>query len=214
MTDEDLKEMERSTFRAAADSGLWDILLASVVAMFACAPLLSGQLGDFWSSAVFLPVWAAAYALIRVIQARVVRPRVGSVRFGPARRKRLAWLTAIMLVVNLVALVVGIVAAVRAPAGQLWLFPLAFSGVVLVGFTVAAVVLQIPRLFLYGLLLAAAPVAGEALWQRGLATHHGFPVVFGLCAAVILVCGIARFIRFLPPRPDTAGSSQPEPTDG
>jgi hypothetical protein len=210
--DPDLKRLERSTFRAVADSGLWDILLASVVAMFAVAPVLSSRLGDFWSSAVFLPVWAAVYVAIRVVQDRVVRPRVGSVRFAPARRRRLAWLTAIMLVVNLVALVVGIVAAIRAPAGQLWLFPIAFSLMLLVGFTLGAVVLQIPRLLLYGLLLGVAPAAGEVLWRRGLASHHGFPLVFGVCAAVILAIGVLRFVRFLPPRPDAADGSAPEPT--
>jgi len=208
--DSDLQQLERNTFRAAADSGLWDIFLASVFAMFAVAPLLSGRLGDFWSSAVFLPVWAAVYALIRVIQERVVRPRVGWVRFGPARRQRLAWLTIVMLVVSLVALVAGLVAATLPPAGQLWLFPIALSLVLLVGFSSAALFLEIPRLFLYGLLLGMAPAVAEALWRRGLATHHGFPVVFGLCAAAILVTGVVRFVRFLPPRPDTAEGSQAE----
>lgn len=213
-TEVDLKQLERSTFRAAADSGLWDVFLASFVALFAIAPLLSGRLGDFWSSAVFLPVWAAVYAVIRLVQARVVRPRIGSVQFSAPRRRRLATLSLAMLVLNIVALVVGIVAAARTPSGGQWVFPIAFSLMLLVGFTAAAFLLQIPRLLVYGLMLAVAPVVGEALWRRGLASHHGFPVVFGLCAVAILVIAIVRFIRFLPPRPDSDGSPVTGPTHG
>lgn len=210
----DLSLVERATFRATADSGLWDIFLASFFAMFAIAPLLSGRLGDFWSSAVFLPVWAAVYAVIRIVQARVVRPRIGSVRFAAPRRKRLATLAGVMLVLNCVALAAGIVAAGRAPTGGQWVFPIAFSLMLLVGFTLAGWLLQIPRLFLYGLTLAAAPAVGEVLWRRGLASHHGFPLVFGVCAAVILAIGIVRFIRFLPPRPDTEGNPVPGSNHG
>lgn len=44
MTITDLKVTERNAFRATADDGLWDLMIASVVAMFAIAPLLSGSL--------------------------------------------------------------------------------------------------------------------------------------------------------------------------
>ena len=59
--------------------------------------------------------------------------------------------------------------------------------------------LEIPRVFAYGILLAASPLVGEALFLRGYASHHGFPVVFGVSAVAILVSGIVRFVRFLPP---------------
>ena len=57
MTSNDLAAAERRGFRSVVDTGLWDVMLASVVAMFAIAPLLSVRLGDFWSSAVFVPFW-------------------------------------------------------------------------------------------------------------------------------------------------------------
>jgi len=198
MTDSDLKRIEQATYRAAADSGLWDLFLASVVAMFAIAPLLSVRMGDFWSSAVFLPVWAVIIVAIRVVQIRVVRPRLGAVEFAPARRKRLLLLTVVMLAMNLVALVVGVVAAIKAPTPDGQIVATGLSLAILVGFSLTAFFLGIPRVFAYGLLLAAAPPVGEALFVRGHASHHGFPVVFSVCAAVILVCGILRFVRFLP----------------
>lgn len=207
MPDDALNRMERSTFKAAADSGLWDIFLASVVAMFAIAPLLSRRLGDFWSSAIFLPVWAVVYLVIHLVKKRVVEPRIGVVKFSPPRRKRLMILTLIMVAVNLVALIAGIFAATQDAPGQAPILVriLPFI-VILVGFSLAALLLWIPRLLAYGLLLAAAPFVGEALFKSGHATHHGFPVVFGVSALVILACGIVRFVTFLPRRPGCDGA--------
>jgi hypothetical protein len=202
MIDGDLKRIERSTYRSVSDSGLWDIFLASIVASLAIAPLLSVHLGDFWSSAVFLPVYAAILVVIRVIQVRVIQPRIGTVEFARPRRQRLVALTVVMLVVNIAAFIGGLVAATRAPVMQGQVVSLTMSLVILVGFSTAALFLAIPRVFFYGLLLAAAPPIGEALFVRGYASHHGFPVVFGVGATVILVSGIVRFFRFLPPPRD------------
>jgi hypothetical protein len=197
MNDTDLKRIERATFRSVADSGLWDIFLASIVAMLAIAPLLSVHLGDFWSSAVFLPVYAAVILMIRVVQVRVIRPRIGVVEFARPRRQRLVLLS------DVVALIGGFVAFTRGPTVNGHVVSLGLSMVILVGFSAVAFFLEIPRVFFYGLLLAAAPPIGEALFVRGYASHHGFPVVFGVGATVILLCGIVRFIQFLP-RPQGA----------
>ena len=50
-----LREAERKAFRSRYNDGLWDILLGCFFLMFVIAPYLSASLGDFWSSAVFLP---------------------------------------------------------------------------------------------------------------------------------------------------------------
>jgi len=68
------------------------------------------------------------------------------------------------------------------------------GGTVLVGFSLAAYYLNIPRFFIYGLLLAVAPFVGEWLWRRGYASHHGFPVVFGIAAAAIAAVGLIKLL--------------------
>jgi hypothetical protein len=214
MTDNDLKQLERSTFLAAVDSGLWDMFLACVLTMFVLGPYLSVPLGDFWASAVFLPFLMAALWGIRVVQTRVIQPRMGLVRFAATRQKRLRRMGVVMLGVNVVALVLGFLAASRGSAVRADLVPFYFSLTLLLGFSLVAFFLQLPRVFLYGLLLAAAPPIGEALFQRGYASHHGFPVVFGVCAAVIMTSGIIRFIRFLPPPSGQTGDSFPEENHG
>lgn len=108
-----LKEAERKVFASAFGDGLWDILIGCVILMFAVAPFLSRSLGDFWSSAVFVPFWALAYLIAWLVRKHIVRPRFGVVKFGSWRRARLTRFSVGMLVLNLVAFVLGIVSALR-----------------------------------------------------------------------------------------------------
>jgi len=193
---EDLRQAERRAFRAAFDDGLWDVLIAAFVAMFAIAPLLSESLGDFWSSAVFVPVLLAAYLVIRLVRSRLVIPRVGMVRVGEFRQRRLLWLTSILLAINVIAFVGGLVASAPGPSSG-WAAPIAFWLIVLSLCSVAAYFLDTPRLYGYGLMLAAAVPIGEWLFREGYATHHGYPAMFGLAATVIAAVGLIRFVRLL-----------------
>lgn len=206
MTDRDLKALERATFRSATDDGLWDVLIAAVVSMFAVGPLLSETLGDFWSSAVFVPIWLGMYLIVLSVRRRIVIPRVGTVRFGIDRQRRMRRFALVMMVVNAIALVLGVAVAIGVQTDQLDLdggvgYPLGLGIVSLVGFSAAAYVTSIPRFALYGLMLAVAPLVGEWLWRNDLAAHHGYPIVFGVAAVIIFVTGIARFTALLRSRP-------------
>ncbi len=211
MSDRDLQSLERRTFRSVRDDGLWDVLIAGVIAMFAIAPPLSDVLGDFWSSIVFVPMWLAVYAATEQVRERVVVPRVGLVRFSKDRIQRLHRLGLAMLAVNSFALVLGLTIAIGVQQDRLDIggaaYPLMFGLMALVVFSAAAYATNIPRYYLYGLMVAIAPLVGEWLWRRDLATHHGYPIVFGISAALIAVAGIARFVSVIrdhPLPPETA----------
>ena len=199
MTDRDLKALEQRTFRTATDDGLWDVLIACVFANLAIAPLLSEDLGDFWSSALLAPIWLATYLVIWVVRHHIVAPRVGTVRFGSERQQRLRRLGILLLVVNVIAAGFGVVAFVGVQLNWLDLgdgsiaYPLGLAIVVLIGFSGVAAVTGIHRYYLYGLMLAIAPLVGEWLWREGLVTHHGYPIVFGAAAIIIFLTGVVRF---------------------
>jgi predicted small integral membrane protein len=207
MGNKDLEALEQQTFRSVTDDGLWDVLVASVFANLAIAPLLSDHLGDFWSSALLAPIWLLTYLAVWVVRRRVVNPRVGTVRFGAARQRRLLKLNIILLVVNVIAAGLGAVAAIGIQLDWLKLgegsvsYPLVLGLTVLVGCTGVAHVAGMTRYYLYGLMLAIAPLIGEWLWRNELASHHGFPIVFGTAAAVILITGITRFLAVLRTHP-------------
>jgi len=207
MTDQDLKALEQRTFRTVTDDGLWDVLIAAPFANLAIAPLLSEDLGDFWSSALLAPFWLATYLVIRVVRHRIIAPRVGTVRFGADRQQRLRRLGIVMVVVNVIAAGLGVVAFIGVQLDWIDLgngsigYPLLLGITILIGFSVAAAVTGIPRYYLYGLLLAVAPLVGEWLWRQGHATHHGYPVVFGAAAAIIFITGMVRFTAIVRSHP-------------
>ena len=142
MTDHDLETLEQRTFRTVTDDGLWDVLIAAVFANLAIAPLLSEDLGDFWSSALLAPIWLATYLVIRVVRHRIIAPRVGTVRFGADRQQRLRRLGIVMVVVNAIAAVLGVVSFIGVQLDWLHLgygglgYPLLLGVTILLGFFV------------------------------------------------------------------------------
>jgi len=212
MTSNDLAAAERHAFRSVIDTGLWDVMLASIVAMFAIAPLLSSRLGDFWSSAVFVPFWAAIYLVVRFVHERFVVPRVGVVRFGSYRQARLRKFGVILAIVNTVSLVLAAVFATWSETPRMWAFPIVFSLIVLAVSSLAAYAFNIPRVFGYGVMIAVAPAIGEWLWRNGYAAHHGYPVVFGVTAVAIAAIGLTKFALLMQRHPPETPSVAEEPS--
>ena len=201
MSDEiNLKEADRKIFSTSFDDGLLDIFLASVVLMFALAPFLSKYLGDFWSSFIFLPFWGALYLILRWLRVHVVNPRIGTVKYGPTRKKKITVFTIVMLVLNTVFLILGMV-AFAIPGDSGWRFILPFGAMVLILFSLGGYFLDLTRLYVYGLMLALAAPVGEWLYQNFGASHHGYPVTFGLSALVIFLVGLVKFITLVRDNP-------------
>jgi len=201
-----LKDAERKVFQSTFADGLWDVLLGCWFPMqFAIAPFLSRSMGDFWSSAVFLPFWGVVYLVIWGIRKKVVAPRIGRVEFGAARKHRLKKFSLAMLIVNVIAFIFGLIAVLRFSSLSGGSYPIVLGLTLLIGFSAAAFFLDFPRLYIYGLLSALAPLIGEWLYQNMGASHHGYPIVFGTLAGVMILTGIVMFIRFMQNNPLPAG---------
>jgi hypothetical protein len=196
-----LKEAERKVFRSAFQDGLVEIMLGCVVLMFAIAPFLSPYLGDFWSSAVFLPFSAAVFCLLWLVRRQVVRPRVGVVEFGAWRRTRLLRFNVVMLVAGIVALVLGILSALSFGAVPGWMRTARFSLIILIGFCVTAYFLDFTGLYLYGVLIALASLIGDGLYALFEVPHRGYPITFGLTAAILFLVGLLKLVRLLRTHP-------------
>lgn len=192
-----LRDVERQAFRIKTDDGFVDIMLACFLLMFVIAPFLSARLGDFWSSAVFLPFWAFVYLVIWLIRKYVITPRLGTVNFGRARRAKLTKFTVLLFAFNLIALILGIVALLNLGRVPGLLFAVSLGILLWIACIVAAYFLDLDRLYIYGLLLGLSPPVGEWLWTHGYATHHGFPNTFGLSAGIMILVGLCRFVRVL-----------------
>ena len=196
-----LKGAERKVFSTAINDGLWDILLGCFFLIFALAPFLSTRLGDFWSSVVFLPFWLLVFLIVQWLRKHMVTPRVGVVKFGQARRTKLRKFAVVMLAVNVIVFIFGLVAAMSfgRVTGQIYTITLGL--IFLIGFSVAAYFLDFNRLYFYGLLVGLSFLGGEWLWARGYASHHGYPITFGTTAGIMILVGLAVFVRLLHDNP-------------
>ena len=196
-----LKDLEKNVFQKSFQDGLIDIQIGCVLLMFAIAPLLSPYLGDFWSSMIFLPFWGVIYLGVREIRKKIVQPRVGVVEYGTYRKTRQKKLNLVILVFNLLVLALGVASFFNFADLPGWVHPIRFSAVILVGFSLAGYMLEFPHLYLYGILIALAPLFGEFLYVTYLVPHHGFPITFGFTSLFIILYGLGTFLRLLKEHP-------------
>jgi hypothetical protein len=213
-----LRKVERKVFSVATQDGLSDIFIGCIFLMWAVAPFLSPSLGDFWSSVVFVPFWGMVMLGIWLVRRHVIRPRVGVVHFGAARKTRLHKFSVVMLTVNVIAFVLGISAFIwysflASRFSEVPFFRVFFNSDALLGlgpltstlfgliclalFSIAAYFLNFHRLYVYGLLVGLSPLIGEWLYAHGSASHHGFPITFGVTAGIMIFTGSFVFIRLL-----------------
>lgn len=192
-----LNQYEKRTYRMVHQDGLIDISAAVFIAGFAFVPLLNDLIqDDFWSSMLLLPVYFLVLWLYRLGKKNITAPRIGVIRYSMQRKSKSSLVLLTTSILLGLALITGALFATRQP-GNPWLFSLLLSGFVLIGFNVAAMLMDLLRFSLYGVLMAAAGPIGEWLWNQYGISHHGIPLTYGLTAAIILVIGIILFIRFL-----------------
>jgi hypothetical protein len=191
-----IKDADRQVYRSSFDHGLVDIFLSSFVLMWAIAPALSTTLGDFWSSAIFLPLWGGLYLVLRWVHKTYIRPRTGTVKFGASRMRKMTAFTWIMVVLNVVFLVLGLFAFFM-PSGSGYTRTLPFSLMLLVSFSLVGYFLDVPRFYVYGILWASGFYVGEWLYQTYGVSHHGYPIVFSVLSVLILLTGIYKLVTFL-----------------
>jgi hypothetical protein len=209
-----LKQAERRVFKTALNDGLLDVLIGSFVLMFAIGPLLSRSLGDLGSTVIFVPFWALIYIAILLVRKYVVGPRMGLVIFGPARKKMLTKYSTMMLAVNLAALIAGTFFALKTNVAAGWIYMAILGLSVLLISSTAAYYLNSPRLFIYGLLFLLSLIAGEILYTNFAFSHHGFPITFGITAAIIITTGLVIFFRLLRGNPLPVNESSSEKQAG
>jgi hypothetical protein len=203
-----LKDLEKDVFQKTFQDGIVDIQIGSVLLIFVIAPFLSPFLGDFWSSVIFLPFWGAIFVGLRVLRKRVIKPRVGVVEYGEYRKSRLKKISLVILAINILALLLGLGSFFYFSLFPGWIYPLQLSIILLVGFSLAGYMLEFPRLYLYGIMTALAPVIGEILYAKLGVSHHGFPVTFGFSASVMIFTGLVILLRLLRKFPSLSGEEQ------
>ncbi len=192
----DLLELEKRAFRSMFQDGMWDIFLGLLFCQFAIAPLLNDLgLGDLGSSVVFLPPLLGAAFLLKYGKKHITAPRLGFVQFAERRK---SGIKKIVLFFN-ISLVLGAVAGLLVfhMRGIGWLYPAVFCAIVAIGSSAAAYYMNYLRFLAYGFLVVVSIITGELLYIHAGVAHHGYPIVFGVTSAIMIICGIYSLVRFL-----------------
>ncbi len=172
-----------------------------VISYFSWLPFTLAQAWEIWSSAVIIPIWGLIYLVIWLIRKYIITPRMGVVKFGHMRKTRLMKFTIMMVVFNVIALILGIIAAINFAKLPGQVISIMFGMLLLIAFSLAAYFLDLSRFYIYRLLVGLSPLIGEWLWSHGYASHHGFPITFGITAGIMIIIGLIIFFRLLHDNP-------------
>jgi len=190
--DLDLGRIERRAWRSYHEDGLMDVAFGLLLVV-----AFAGSVADRfrWVAYVLLLLVGPALALSKRL---VTAPRMGAVEFGPTRKARkrsvVLFIGALVAATMLVPVMLGGYDWLRAhpvivPVGLGFLVLLAFSGI--------AYWLDLPRMYVVGLLFGGAFTLTELL---------DTPVLLLLAGATVALSGAVRLTRFLRRYPKPSGT--------
>jgi len=202
MTMFNLKEIERKAYRSTFQDGIWDIFLGSLLLILAVGALLSNIGVPEGRNMIILVVLQVLILLAFIAGKKCITvPRMGFVKFGPKRKRKIRKSRIILLGSVLAGAVVFVAAAlvIRSyPAGRpklLLLLPAAWVANSVIVFSLLAYYLDCTRLYAYGLLFAL-PVPVDIVVKEFAGVNLS-PIAFSIPATVMLVIGTVLLVRFL-----------------
>ena len=179
----DLKQIERKAYTSFFRDGLWDIFLGLLLLAMGIHTLAN-------QTAVYVALVAFAVAVPWVGRRIITTPRLGHVKYGPARKSRLKTVTVALSISALsgVALLAVIAAGTDVPAIVIG----ACAGVMfLVVFSLMAYYMDFDRLYLYGLLFSTSFAVALML------DDPAPTIAFLISAGIALLIGAVVLSRFL-----------------
>jgi hypothetical protein len=201
MTKFNLREIEKKAYRSTFQDGIWDIFLGLLLLNLAFGALLANS---GVSEGLNMTILTALVVLILFAfmtgKKRITVPRMGFVKFGP-KRKRKIWKSRLILLSSVLAGVVVFLAALVIsyyPAGRpniVFLLPAAWIANSIIVFSLLAYYLDCTRLYAYGLLFAL-PVPCDIILKKLLGVNL-IIITLAVSAAVMLLVGTVLLTRFL-----------------
>jgi hypothetical protein len=204
----DLKNIEKKAFRAAHQDGLWDIYIGGIVlSMSVLAYSTASEAFPLLRFGLYLAGVGVFYLLFWGGKKYLTVPRMGQVKFGPRRQKRK--LTMMIVLAGIVLLQVLLLAGtIFLWTNPEWAVRLGFSrtdpdrerllvavvGALFVGPSTALIAYfnDFPRGYYIAFILSLAVFS--LIW-------FGQPIFLIVAALLIIIPGVALFVRFLHEHP-------------
>jgi len=191
--DVNLKEIEQKVFRSYFHDGLWDIYGALILLGLGLA-IVSGL--DY-----LIAVVAALAVVLLLFRQRIVKPRLGYVKFSPERQTKTKKATLIAMITLTFTALLGVVFFVLFSTNSVpgWLdiwmknyFFATFGGIQALLVAVAAYVVGVWRYYIYAALVFISYVIGGMLRSNDM---EGIPIL--IAGSIILISGAVILTRFL-----------------
>jgi hypothetical protein len=202
MTVFNLTEIEKKAYRSTFQDGLWDIFLGSQLLILSVSALLSNMgLTKKLHMGLLILLQVLVVLAFTIGKRRITIPRMGFVKFGPKRKRKIKKSRVILLISVVAGVVVFLVASAfiqSNPAGRsklLLLAPVAWVINSVVIFSLLAYYMDFTRLYLYGVLFALPVPVGIAIKQ--FTDQNLNHVVFAVPGIAMLIVGTVLLVRFL-----------------
>jgi hypothetical protein len=189
MTDEiNLKEIERKAWISYFEDGLWDLFFG---VLFLISGIRSLTDNVSYVGGLYALLLVVCILILPIGKKRITIPRLGYVKFGPARKLRQSKAIAVLAssVLATFALLMLSKSGLALPPKML-ISPI-IAGWIAVVFGVLAYYLDFKRLFAYGVLFAISEVLS------GLFGEPIGSIMQTISGVAVLVVGIAVFMRFM-----------------
>ena len=204
----DLKTAERKAFQlSTSEDGLYDVFLGAYIMLLSATPWLDENgLSMPWNMILGVGLGFGVFIGVLLLKKYVVAPRIGQVKFGPARKQRLLKLAigmAVIFVLTLVLFSLTVSAIyfqeprITEPIETPYPFDVVHT---LAGIFIFALFSGIgyfndyPRLYFYGFLFGLGYVISTILQDI---TGNSFYWPWSIAGLTAVVVGLVQFVRFL-----------------
>ena len=200
-----IKALEKKAFRSFFKDGIYDVFLGLILLSLGL-PMMLNEFG--WIDYETM-TWPLVFALTLNIGALVffifgkkyiTVPRLGFVRFGKSRKRKMRHVKLLLIISALIGLVTFFLVLFKAlPVGGETGIPVVgviFGIQVLIVFSLAAYFMDFTRLYLYAFLFAVSLPLTFWLKKNDVLAYPSL-YVFSLTAGPMLIIGWILFIRFI-----------------
>jgi len=192
-TDANLKEIERKVFSSYFHDGLWDIYGGFILLGIGLTIVIG------WD--YLMLAFAALAVVLLLFRQRIVRPRLGRVKFSPERQAKTKKTKLIAVITLTFTMLLGVVFFVLFSTNSVpgWLdiwmenyFFATFGGIQALLVAVAAYIVGVRHYYIYAALVFISYVIGGILRSNDM---EGIPIL--IAGSLILISGAVILTRFL-----------------
>jgi len=193
-----LKDIEKKAYRFTFNDGIYDLTYATLLIMFALAPILRELIGLGYILFLVLPAPLLFLLGIRYISL----PRIGLVKFNQRRKttqKKLAILCIILVPLTVILVLLTAVQIFPGSYGTLlgvYTVPIGAAFFAIAFLSFLAYLLEFSHLYAYGLIIGLGILISELLHDP-VAPPWNSVIAFGISGTLLFIYGIIELVRFI-----------------